>query len=108
MAPPGGGRGKGAGGGREDAVVVGGGPTSCEFTTEFSDFLRNDVARWLKLLRQRPGGYLKDKTRCGASESKPSKAHSDPTTSEQQSSAGYRNEKAVHLRGTVPTDDFNS
>ena len=27
-------------------VVVGGGPTSCEFTTELSDFLRADVSRW--------------------------------------------------------------
>ena len=27
-------------------VVVGGGPTSCEFTTELHDFLSSDVARW--------------------------------------------------------------
>lgn len=27
-------------------VVVGGGPTSCEFTTELHDFLRDDVSRW--------------------------------------------------------------
>jgi len=27
-------------------VVVGGGPTSCEFATELHDFLRYDVARW--------------------------------------------------------------
>lgn len=27
-------------------VVVGGGPTSCEFATELSDLLQNDVARW--------------------------------------------------------------
>ena len=27
-------------------VVVGGGPTSCEFTTELHDFLTKDVARW--------------------------------------------------------------
>eukprot|EP01052_Picozoa_sp_SAG31_P002174 SAG31_NODE_74_length_27628_cov_18.235642_6_plen_186_part_00 len=27
-------------------VVVGGGATSCEFTSELSDFLVNDVARW--------------------------------------------------------------
>ena len=27
-------------------VVVGGGPTSCESTTELDDFLRQDVARW--------------------------------------------------------------
>jgi len=27
-------------------VVVGGGPTSCEFTTELYDFISNDVARW--------------------------------------------------------------
>jgi len=27
-------------------VVVGGGPTSCEFTTELHDFLRADVSRW--------------------------------------------------------------
>ena len=27
-------------------VVVGGGPTSCEFTTELSDFLKSDVAKW--------------------------------------------------------------
>ncbi|KAJ1615894.1 pyridine nucleotide-disulfide oxidoreductase-domain-containing protein [Pavlovales sp. CCMP2436] len=27
-------------------VVVGGGPTSCEFVSELHDFLRSDVARW--------------------------------------------------------------
>ena len=27
-------------------VVVGGGPTSCEFTSELSDFLKHDVSRW--------------------------------------------------------------
>lgn len=27
-------------------VVVGAGPTSCEFTSELSDFLRDDVAKW--------------------------------------------------------------
>lgn len=27
-------------------VVVGGGPTSCEFTTELYDFIHDDVARW--------------------------------------------------------------
>ena len=27
-------------------IVVGGGPTSCEFVTELHDFLRVDVARW--------------------------------------------------------------
>ena len=27
-------------------VVVGGGPTSCEFTAELYDFLKHDVARW--------------------------------------------------------------
>ena len=27
-------------------VVVGGGPTSCEFTTELHDFLQQDVAKW--------------------------------------------------------------
>jgi NADH dehydrogenase FAD-containing subunit len=27
-------------------VIVGGGATSCEFTTELSDFVRDDVSRW--------------------------------------------------------------
>lgn len=27
-------------------IVVGGGPTSCEFTTELYDFLQDDVAKW--------------------------------------------------------------
>ena len=27
-------------------VVVGGGPTSCEFVAELSEFLQKDVARW--------------------------------------------------------------
>jgi len=27
-------------------IVVGGGPTSCEFTTELHDFLKQDVAKW--------------------------------------------------------------
>ena len=31
---------------RVRAVVVGGGATSCEFTSELADFLRQDVARW--------------------------------------------------------------
>ena len=32
-------------------VVVGGGATSCEFTTELADFLKQDVARWFPELR---------------------------------------------------------
>mmetsp|Transcript_4068 Transcript_4068/g.8853 ORF Transcript_4068/g.8853 Transcript_4068/m.8853 type:complete len:534 (+) Transcript_4068:284-1885(+) len=45
-------------------VVVGGGPTSCEFTTELYDFIHDDVAKWypdlkgeieLKLVEAGPG-----------------------------------------------------
>ena len=34
-------------------VVVGGGPTSCEFTTELHDFLTQDVSRWYPDLAQK-------------------------------------------------------
>ena len=30
-------------------VVVGGGPTSVEFTSELYDFLQNDVSKWYKV-----------------------------------------------------------
>ena len=36
-------------------VVVGGGPTSCEFVAELSEFLQKDVARWYPDLK----GHIK-------------------------------------------------
>eukprot|EP00531_Pseudo-nitzschia_arenysensis_P001355 CAMPEP_0116138558 /NCGR_PEP_ID=MMETSP0329-20121206/12844_1 /TAXON_ID=697910 /ORGANISM="Pseudo-nitzschia arenysensis, Strain B593" /LENGTH=531 /DNA_ID=CAMNT_0003633545 /DNA_START=86 /DNA_END=1681 /DNA_ORIENTATION=- len=33
-------------------VVVGGGPTSCEFTTELYDFIHDDVAKWYPDLKE--------------------------------------------------------
>lgn len=33
-------------------VVVGGGPTSCEFTTELYDFIHDDVSKWYPDLRE--------------------------------------------------------